>query len=214
MRRREALLIVTFISVAMPLSSFVLGWWTAAALYLYGVFSFPEQLIWAGAGVGLGAGILLVIVRRRRWVAEFYSYPAWLLVPVYLFWSLLATALLMGLPLAILAVGALAGCYIGRQAAHAAAGQTSIRRQACRVSIFTASVTGAVSLGMGLLALQDRHTLMVLLRLFGLGTLGTTAGGRGFVVAVAVPVLGVTQYLLTRGAALWAHGVERPATPT
>jgi len=205
MRKREATLIITFISVAVPLSSFVLCWWTAAALYLHGVFSFPEHLIWAGAGIGLAAGVVLVIARWRRWVAEFYRYPAWLFIPVYLFWSLLATALLMGMPLAILVVGTLAGSYVGRRAAHAAADEPSLRRQARLAAFLTAAVTCAISLAMGLLALEDQHTLVVLLRLFGLGWLGATALGRAIVVAVAVPALTGVQYFLTHAAATRAY---------
>ena len=205
MDKRETAIILTFLAVAIPVSMFVIGWWTAAAMFLHHTFDFPEERIWTFAFGGLAIGILIVGIRWRRWPGEFYRYPLWITIPVYIFWSLLATAILMGLPLVPLVVGTTAGIYIGRRAAHAGVDSPTMRHHARHAAMFTAVVTGLIALAMGLLALKDQHTLTVLLRFFGFGWLGATLWGRALVVAIAIPILAVIQYLLTRGAALWAH---------
>jgi len=54
---------------------------------------------------------------------------------------------------------------------------------------------------MGLLALQEQHTMPQVLGLMGLDKPAHTPAGRIAVVAVAVPALAVLQYWLTRQAA-------------
>lgn len=59
---------------------------------------------------------------------------------------------------------------------------------------------------MGLLALQEQHTMRQVLGLMGLDKLAHTPAGRISVVAIVVPVLTVLQYWLTRQAARWGFG--------
>lgn len=59
---------------------------------------------------------------------------------------------------------------------------------------------------MGLLALQEQHTMRQVLGLMRLDKLAHTPAGRISVVAIVVPVLTVLQYWLTRHAARWGFG--------
>jgi hypothetical protein len=200
--RTESILIALFVSVACPLSTFVLAWWGSALV------NAPENVIKYSALTGLGLGLLL-LARLKRWMDRFYSMSGVLTVLAYLFWSVVALAFLMGLPIGNLMLGALAGLYIGRKAFHQGMAASLFQDQARRVGWFTAAVVGLISVAMGLLAIQERETMQVILGLVGLSRLAATVVGRIVLVAVAVPVLITIQYWLTRVGASWGFKVGR-----
>lgn len=132
----------------------------------------------------------------------------------YLFWSVIALAFSMGLPIGNLALGSLAGLYIGRRAHHHGMAPSLFKRQAQWAGLFTAGVIGFISVAMGLLAVQERETMQILLGLIGLSQLAATASGRWVLVAMAVPVLIAMQYWLTRIMASWGFKVGRDGAGT
>jgi hypothetical protein len=62
---------------------------------------------------------------------------------------------------------------------------------------------------MGILAIQERETMQVILGLVGLSQLAATETGRVALVAIAVPALIGIQYWLTRVAASWGFRLGR-----
>jgi hypothetical protein len=201
--RTESILIALFVSVACPFSTFVLAWWGSVFVNV------PEQAVGYSALAGFALGLLLLAVRLKRWMAGFYAVKTGLIVLVYLFWSVIALASFMGVPIGNLVLGSLAGLYVGRRALHQGVAPSLFRRQVQWAGWFTAMILGLIAGAMGLLAIQERETMQVILGLVGLGQLAATTTGRIGLVVVAVPALIAIQYWLTRVMASWGFGVGR-----
>ena len=77
-------------------------------------------------------------------------------------------------------------------------GADSFHRDARNAALFTAVVTAIAYVFLGILAVQDQHTLRTLLSFVGVGGLAATTAGRIGVVALAVPALAAVEYYLTR----------------
>lgn len=154
MTRVEAIVVGLVLGSLCPLLLFVFGWWGAATLSRY-LLPIPESVIAAMALAGLALGLLLDGLYLRRWIPRFYRVGARVMVPVYLCCSVMAVAFFMGLPLGNLVLGTLAGGYIGRREYHAARSRDSAARTIRKASLFTAGVTGAEALPIGLLALNE-----------------------------------------------------------
>jgi len=195
------MLIALFVSIACPLSPFVLAWWGSTFVTM------SERIVTYSALMGLGWGLLLLVVCLRRWIHNFYAVRSILTLPAYLFWSMIALAFFMGLPIGNLVLGSLAGLYVGGKAYHQGKAMVLFERQARWAGLFTAAVVGVVSVAMGALAIQERDTMQVILGLVSLSQLAATPTGRVVLIAIAVPVLIETQYWLTRVAASWGFRV-------
>lgn len=203
MSRAESTIVGLVIAVICPVSLFVLWWWVAAALRIYGGFSISEHGIATAAFTGLGLGVVLDILGLKNWIARFYSLDVKLTALAYLFWSATAVAFFMGLPFGNIALGTLAGLYIGRKQYHAGASGDLFARSARNVSIFTALVTGAEALLIGVLALGESITLAGL-RAIGLDQSAATGLTGVGLVGVGCLVLMAVQFWCTRTAAALA----------
>jgi hypothetical protein len=199
--RTESILIALFVSVACPYSTFVLAWWGSVFV------NASEKVVSYSALTGLGLGLLLLVVGWRRWIRNFYNVRTALALLVYLFWSVIALASFMGVPIGNLVLGSLAGLYFGRRALHHGVAPPLFKRQVQWVGWLTAALVGFIAVVMGLLAVQERETMRVILGLVGLGQLAATTTGRIVLVVVAVPVLIAIQYWLTRVMADWGFRV-------
>jgi hypothetical protein len=153
--RAESLAVGVFLVLTCGLSVFVAGWWLSASLAIYHVLPLSERNIETAALASLALGLALAVWRIKRWVPRFYSIRLEWLVPIYVFWSAIAVAFFMGLPLGNLILGTIAGLCIGRRERHAGAAQESLFRTARGAGIFTAMVTGAGAVAIGVLALRE-----------------------------------------------------------
>ena len=77
-------------------------------------------------------------------------------------------------------------------------GADSFHRDTRNAALFTAAVTAGAYVFLGILAVQEQHTLRTLLSFVGVGGLAATSAGRIGVVALAVPALALLEYHLTR----------------
>jgi hypothetical protein len=202
--RTEQIITGIITGLTCPISLFFLFWWASGALVVYRIYPLPERWIAGLALSGLGIGLIIDILFLGRLMDRFYFISKKILIPLYLFWSAIALALLMGLPFLNLILGTLAGGYAGRRFHHAAGKQLSPQKTARNTGLFTALVTGGEGLVIGILALQEN---------MGAGILGNFTGGRlaiptgliaGAGVAAYCAALIAAQYLLTRAAALLA----------
>ena len=115
MNRVESVLVGLVLAIICLLLPFVLCWWTAAALIVHDAVSLPDRAVVIAASAGLGFGILLSIFCLKNWVKKFYTANVYVMVLVYLSLSVMAVACFMGLPIANIALGVLAGLYVGRR---------------------------------------------------------------------------------------------------
>ena len=209
MSRLESIVVGFVTGILSPLSLFVLCWWTTAALVSYHVLPIPDSGIAVAAFTGLAMGVVLDVLRLKNWIAKFYTVDVKLMVLAYLFWSTIAVAFFMGLPFGNIALGTLAGVYVGRRQYHTGESGQSFPKAARNVGIFTALVTGAEALPIGLLTLDERRIMGLLEAVVGLDQSVTTGPiGIGLVGLVCV-VLMVVQFWCTRTAAWLAFGLGR-----
>jgi hypothetical protein len=201
--RTESILIGLFVSIACLLSTFVLGWWGSVLV------STSERVVKLSAFTCFGLGLLLLVVYWRHWIHNFYAVRSIFTVSAYLFWSVIALTFFMGLPVWNLVLGSLAGLYIGRKAHHQNIATPLFQRQARWAGLFTATVVGFISVAMGILAIQERHTMQIILELVGLSRLAATETSRIILVAIVIPTLTTIQYWLTYVAAYGGFKVGR-----
>lgn len=143
----------------------------------------------------------------KRWMDGFYNVNTMFMIMAYLFWSAIAVALLMGLPLLNIILGILAGLYIGRKQLHKKAPRDPFTKTAWKVSLFTALVTGLEALPIGFLALRESTVNEVLVSVIGSSqSVATDSLGIAIVIMLCLMLM-VIQFLCTRTAAKIAFGL-------
>jgi hypothetical protein len=206
--RAESIIVGSFLGLACPLSFFVLGWWTSASLAVSQVLPISERGIAALAITGLCVGILLDVFFLRKWTAKFYGFGLKLIAPIYLFWSAVAVASLMGLPFSNLVLGTLAGLYVGRRAYHAGTNEEKFRIMAKSASVLTGLVTSGEEAVIGVLVLRDPSVVDSIGTVTGLDE-SIIAGPVGIGLAlIACVMLFIVQFWCTRIAARFAFNVN------
>jgi hypothetical protein len=204
MSRTESIVVGLVIGIMCPGSLFVLSVVAGYAVHKLEFFAISERGTAAAALAALGAGIIIDLLYLKGWLARFYSVGLWLMVPPYLLWSATIVALLMGLPFGNMALGTLAGAYIGRRQHHLGASRDMLARAARRVGIFTTLITGAGAIPIGVLALNEPGIVQKLQTLTRLDASVITGPiGLGLVGVMCV-ILMAAQFWLTRTAAAFA----------
>ena len=198
MSRWEKALVGGIIGAAVPFTLMVIVWWGSASLLMASLLRVTDAQIAAAAWSGLALGVLLDVAFLRKWIGVFYRVDLRLLLPLYLFWTAVATAFFMGLPLGNLLLGTAAGAYAGRRAVNVAIPGPDRWRLVGRISLFTAGVTSVAALGIGLLAAREPYTLAPFRRLLGLDQAAATLTVDLAIVVVAVVLLAAIQFWLTR----------------
>jgi hypothetical protein len=206
MSKRETLIVALILGAVCPFLTFVAGWWTSAALYLDGVGRITERGIAFAAFAGLAVGLVADAFWLRRWVARFYRADLRFMSVLYLGCSVVAVASFMGLPLGNLALGAVAGAYVGRREFHADTGNEALERMARRAGIFTAMVTGGEALAIGILVLNERSVVQTLAAYSHLDETSVIGPAGIAFVFVLVVILMIFQFWCTRTAARRAFG--------
>ena len=211
MSRAESAIVGLFMGIMCPLSLFVLGWWISASVVIYRLLPLRESDIATAAVIGLGLGIVLDLFCLKTWIPRFYSLDARLTVLVYLFWSAMVVAFFMGLPFGNLALGTLAGVYVGRRQRHAGVGGGAFLESARNIGLFTALVTGLEALPIGVLSLHEQIVVETLQAVTGLDQ-ATLTGPIGLgLVGLGCLLLMVVQFWFARTAAALAFRFGRKA---
>jgi len=207
MNKTERTIVGLVIAVICPASLFFLFWWISAALSIFHILPVPQNWIGIIAVSGLFLGIVLDAFYLRRWMERFYNVNTTFMMVAYLFWSAIAVALSMGLPLLNIALGILAGLYIGRKRLHEQAARDAFRKTAWKVSLFTALVTGLEALPIGLLGLKEELTKEISGSTAGLSRSFITGPADIAIIIMLCLILTVIQFLCTRAAAKFAFGL-------
>jgi len=209
--RLESIIVGLFVGIACPLLSFVAFWWSAALLHMR-VPEFPLSMVIAAALTGLGLGLLLDVLFLRRWVRRFYMANLWLMIILYLGLSIVAVAFFMGFPVGTIALGTIAGIYMGRRATHAHIDCINAVPTLRITALIAASVTAVAALPIGILALNEQGVLRMLENLSGINQ-ASLRGAAGFtLVALLCVLLFLIQYWFSRKAGFLACNIgERNA---
>jgi hypothetical protein len=208
MSRTESVIVGSFVGLACPLSFFILGWWVSAAITIYRVIPITESGVAAAAITGFCVGIFVDVIFLEKWIVTFYTIDLKFIVPLYLFWSMPALALFMGLPFGNLALGTLGGFYVGRKQRHALASEEVSGKVARNASILTGLVTSGEEVPIGVLGLKEQLVVDSIRTITGLEE-SSIAGPIGIgLVVIACAALFVVQFWCTRIAARFAFGVS------
>ena len=206
MNRAESIIVGLFVGISCPLLTFVLFWWTTAAIHLH-VPGVPVRVVIAVALAGLALGLLLDMAFLRRWVKKFYTANVWLMVTVYLGLSAVAVAFFMGLPVGTFLLGIAAGIYVGRRERHALAAGTRVALALRRTAFLAASVTAVAAFPIGILALHEQSLIGFLERALGFDKTGMQ-GGSGLTLVILLSLaLFAFQYGSTKKAGQLAFSV-------
>ncbi|MDY7078503.1 MAG: hypothetical protein SXV54_16430, partial [Chloroflexota bacterium] len=209
MTKTESVAVGFVVGILCPLLLFALCWWITAMLVIYHVLHIPEIGIAVAAFTGLALGITLDVLYLRRWIPRFYSVDVRVMMLVYLCCSVIGVAFFMGLPGGNVVLGTLAGIYVGRREYHAVGRGESVSKTIRRASLFTAIVTGAEALPIGLLALNEDWVVEWLQRVTGMEAEAVTGlFGIGLVVVLCAVLMAV-QFWCTKTMAWIAFGYGR-----
>lgn len=207
--KTESIAVGFAVGILCPLLLFVLCWWVTATLSMYHVLRIPESGIAVAAFTGLVLGITLDVLYLRRWILRFFSVDLRVMVLVYLCCSVIAVAFFMGVPVGNLVLGTLAGVYIGRREYHAARSGESTLKTVRKASLFTAAVTGAEALPIGLLALSEDWVVDWLEGVTGMASWAVTGWfGIGLIVVLCAFLM-IVQFWCTSTMAWMVFGRGR-----
>lgn len=212
MTRFEASVIGIVVGLLLPVSFFILFGVIAIALKISHILEIAETFIIIIAFIGLSLAIILNIIYLKKWVTIFYIINMKLLIMIYLLLSILAIVIFIGFPFGNIALGTVAGIYMGRKLYHNEVDGMTYRKRARKVGFFTSLVTSIESVPIGLLALHEPILADTLCEVAGLEQ-SVTSGPIGIaLVILACMILLVFQFWCTRTATAWAFRLGRKVT--
>ena len=204
MSKLETVLVGVFVGAACPLLAFVGCWWSAAVLHMH-IPEVPLSAVIASALTGLCLGVLLDVFLLRRWVRRFYQASVWLMAMLFLSLDVVAVGFFMGLPLGTLALGTLAGLYMGRRARHAGRGPSRAVDSVRVTALTAAAATAAAAFPIGIIAIRERDIAIFLGSLTALSPDDLRGLGGMALIGLLCAVLFLLQYGLARNAGLVAY---------
>jgi hypothetical protein len=126
------------------------------------------------------------------------------MIVLYLICSFTAIVMFMGVPIGNLALGILAGLYVGRRCLHTEQGKGVFNRLTHNTSFFTAFVTGIVSFPVGMLALFAGEEYIIESIAESVGLSYSKPVGFAFIILIWT-ILVLIQFWLTRISAILAY---------
>lgn len=195
MGRIEILIIKSFLWIFIPFAVFILFWWTSYILTIYNFFSLTENQIAYIAISGLVIGLFLVFSTKKILLSNFYYIQNWILILIYLFYSVVAFASMMGLPLGNLVLGGIAGFYIGRKIKYNKLNPQIHFKKTC---LFTTIVTGFWVLVICMLVLNESEVFLFFERNFQLTQGIVVVPILILIIISTILIMGVLQFYLTR----------------
>jgi hypothetical protein len=89
-------------------------------------------------------GLMIDVIFLRRWVRNAYQFNNKILAGIYIFYSVVALGICMGVPLLNFGVGILAGIYITRRLYYTSAEQDTRKASIKKTALFSAAVIMAM----------------------------------------------------------------------
>lgn len=127
----------------LPIALMLVGWWTSYALL-------PQSVIPTFTIVGFILGCLLNIVVLPKLLKLGYGLPKWLLVIIFMFYTIGIFGFFMGVPLFNVIPVILAGFYLGRR--------NLLRSENIHGAVFVMLIMFLICCASAYLALRDPYT--------------------------------------------------------
>jgi len=204
MNRKESYIIGSILAVMIPILLVACCWFCIITAMMLGVWIFPDSIAIALLVVSFLTGLAIDVCCLRKWTQSIYRANMKLMIILYLVCSFIAIGMFMGVPIGNLALGILAGLYIGRRCFHMEQGKDSLNRFAHNTSFFTAFIMGLVSFPVGMLALFAGEEYVIISVVESLRIGYSRIAGIGFILALC-GLLMLLQYWLARGASILAY---------
>jgi hypothetical protein len=180
-----------------PVIGLMVGWWGTAAVL-------PERGVVIAALCGLGLGLVLDALFLRRAMARADAAPFWLWGAAYIFYSIGAFGVLMGVPVLVALLGLPAGLLLGGRLSRQGATGDQVRQAARHASAFTTAVLAIACVASATIALLDPYTAGNLEGMLGLPFKVTTGMIVALIVIGGAGLLAV-HWVLTGAAVRWSH---------
>ena len=154
--------------------------------------------------IGLGIGCILDIIIAGR-ISKAYWWGKGVLTMIYLFYSVCVFGFFMGVPIFNLAVGALAGIFMGRRFFHLGVDRERLRKAVTEFALFSALIMALISLASAYFAAKDIGDTAC--NLYGMLRLQFVPTDQMIIGLIVVGGLGLVfvQYLISKALANWAY---------
>lgn len=199
MSKVESIFVSLIIGPVLPIILFLAGWWTSLLII-------TDRTVFIFGLIGLAVGCILDLIFLSR-ITKAYWWNKGVLAVVYIFYSVCVFGFFMGVPIFNLAVGIIAGIFMGRRFCHFGTPNEQLDNVVFRLSIFAASTMGLISVVSGYLATKDlKDTELNLRGMFKLPFLPTD---QMIIVLIVVGGAGLIliQYWITKRLTQWAFRI-------
>jgi len=206
--RLEMILYKLFFWGCVPLSLFLIGWWSSISLK-------DNQEIFSIAFAGMGLGVLIDALFLKSKLKSLETLQTPILMGVYVFYSIMVLGFFMGVPVFNVLLGILAGRFMARVGLFHKLSGVKMNRLIHNTALFSALVMIGICVISGFIALKDPLDTAVNLQ----GMLGLNFEVTELMVYALVALGGlgliITQYFLTLGFAHYElkHVYFDPADP-
>ena len=147
----------------MPTILFLAGWWSSIGLQ-------DNDAIFSIAMGGLGLGILIDALVLKHKLKSLETLSPWILMSVYVFYSIMVLGFFMGVPVFNLGLGLLAGRFMARVGLYKGYSKEKMNALIQSTALFTSLVLAGVCVISGWIALIDPlDTAFNLQGMLGLG---------------------------------------------
>lgn len=184
---------------APALFCFAAACFTSGVLYKLGVIS--EKIIPVSSLSCLAMGLIMAAILSRPLVRNAYKFNNKVLVGFYIFYSMLAFGLGMGIPVLNYILGMASGVYMVRKMCYLGADEAECKLNIKKTAIFTTVIMAILCCLMVLIGLAGRISGKdfenLFTSLFGFKLTINTAGFVGMIFCGACAMI-LLQYLLTR----------------
>jgi hypothetical protein len=195
----ESIFIGVIIAPVLPILLFLAGWWTS-------LYFATERIVFIFALIGLIIGCIIDIIIFKQ-IMKAYWWKQGLLAMIYLFYSIGFFGFFMGVPIFNLAVGALAGVFMGRRLYYSGITEERLKKASASFGLFSAFIMALVSIASAYFATKDITDTA--LNLQGMLKLQFIPTKQTIIVLIVVGGIGLvlTQYWISKKLTNWAYRI-------
>jgi hypothetical protein len=200
----ESIFISVIIGAVLPILLFLAGWW-------FSLFFVTDEKVFIFGLAGLGLGCFLDII-FIRYIMKAYWWKHSILTMIYLFYSFGFFGFFMGVPIFNVAVGALAGVFMGRSFYHRGLAKEQLQKASTSYACFSATIMVFVSIASAYFATKDiRDTAHNLQGMFKLPFLPTDQAIIALIVVGGIGLV-LVQYWIAKKLTHWAYRIGDKGT--
>ncbi|MGI6537668.1 MAG: hypothetical protein ACOX22_04915 [Caldicoprobacterales bacterium] len=200
MNKLESIFIGAVIGPVLPILLFLAGWWISLIFV-------TDQIIFVFALIGLVIGCIIDIIISKH-IMKAYWWNQIILAMIYLFYSVGSFGFFMGVPIFNLAVGAIAGIFMGRRLYYRGITKEQLQRVSASFAHFSAIIMVFVSIASAYFAAKDIKDIA--LNLKGMLRLQFLPTNQEIIVLIVVGGIGLVlvQYWIAKKLTCWAYRIE------